>query len=245
VRPFLLVLALLPGWLATPAAAAAPPAALARPIAEVASADGAVQEAAAIALGKSGDRKILPLLEALREGSVYTRPLPGGQRETVIVGDKVTEGDKTLVPLFSAYGRELLTGPDGKPLLVDLSTLADVPAGRSLRLALRPLIDAFSGQSQLADPDFNVRKAAAGKMGHGGDPGALPALTEALARERDPWVRHAIDEAIALINLRAGDDAARAAAAGRLGGLRSATPSTGCTRWPPTGPRRPRCARPP
>ena len=61
-----------------------------------------------------------------------------------------------------------------------LASLQEVAAGRSLRLALRPLIDAFSGSSQLADPDPNVRKAAATKMGNAGDRSALPALSEAL-----------------------------------------------------------------
>ncbi len=216
-----IVLALLSGWFTTPAAAAAPPADLARHIADVASADGAVQEGAAVALGKTGDRKILPLLEALREGSVYVRPLPGGKKETVIVGDKVSEGDKTLVPVFSAYGREPLAGPGGKPLLVELSSLQEVSAGRSLRLALRPLIDAFSGQSDLINPDPAVRRAAATKMGNAGDPNALPTLTDALAREQDRWVRHAVEEAMALIRLREGTEAERVLAARRLGELRS------------------------
>src|SRR5260370_27628123 len=114
-KALLLARALLPGLAAravaqsagaTPAGpgpAAGPSAEVAQHIADVASADAAVQEAAAVALGKTGDRKILPLLEALREGSVYVRPLPGGKKETVIVGDKVSDGDKTLVPLFPAY----------------------------------------------------------------------------------------------------------------------------------------------
>jgi len=214
--------ALLFGSAATASAAEAPPSELAAHIAGVASGDSAVQEAAAVALGKTGDRKVLPLLEALREGSVYVRDLPGGGKETVIVGDKVTEGDKTLVPLYSAYGREPLAAADGKPLLVDLASLQEVAAGRSLRLALRPLIDAFSGSSQLADPDPNVRKAAATKMGNAGDRSALPALSEALGVERERWARHAIEEAMALIDLRAGDEATRTAAAARLGALRSA-----------------------
>jgi urea transport system permease protein len=216
-----IVLALLSGWFAAPAAAAVPPPEVARHIADVASADGAVQEGAAVALGKTGDRKILPLLEALREGSVYVRGLPGGKKETVIVGDKVSEGDKTLVPVFSAYGREPLTGPGGKPLLVELSILQEVSAGRSLRLALRPLIDAFSGQSDLINPDPAVRRAAATKMGNAGDPSALPTLTDALAKEQDRWVRHAVEEAMALIRLREGTEAERVLAARRLGELRS------------------------
>ncbi len=225
LRSLLLAVALLPGPFAAPAAAAAPPPAapapeLAKHLADVASKDPAVQEAAAVALGRTGDRKILPLLEALREGSVHVWARPG-RRETVIVGDKVSEGERTLVPLFGAYGREPITGPDGKPLLVDLAVLEEVSAGRSLRLALRPLIDAFSGRSQLADPDPQVRRAAATKMGNAGAVAAVPALTEALGREGDRWARHAMEEALALIGLSVGEDAARAMAAARLGALRS------------------------
>jgi urea transport system permease protein len=226
MKQFLLALALLSG-IASPAvaqapASPAPPPEIVKAIAEVASSDGAVQEAAAVALGKSGDRKILPLLEALREGSVMVRTWPGGKKDTVIVGDKVSEGDKTLVPLFSAYGREPLLGADGKPLMVDVSTLEEVSTGRSLRLAIRPLIDAFAGNTQLADADWTVRKAAATKMGNSGDTGAIPGLTEALAKEKDRWVRYELEQAIALIKLKVGNEAERAAAAVRLGALGSA-----------------------
>jgi urea transport system permease protein len=227
-KSLLLALALLPG-LAAPAAAqsagsspAGPAPEIAKHITEVASADSAVQEAAAVALGKTGDRKILPLLEALREGSVYVRPLPGGKKETVIVGDKVSEGDKTLVPLFTAYGRERMTTPDGKPLLVDLTALEEVSTGRSLRIAIRPLIDAFSGQSDLVSPDPATRRAAATKMGYTGDTATLQVLEGALPKESDRWVRFALEEAAALIRLRLGTDDERVTAAEALGRLRSA-----------------------
>jgi urea transport system permease protein len=224
ITRLLLVLALLPGLTAPAAGQGAVPSPapeIVEAIAAVASSDAAVQEAAAVALGKTGDRKVLPLLEALREGSVYVRQMPAGKKETVIVGDKVSEGEKILVPLFSAYGREPIVGPAGKPLLVELSKLEEVSAGRSLRLAIRPLIDAFSGQSQLTDTDWTVRRSAATKMGNAGDPGALPALTEALAREQDRWVRYSIDEAIALIQLKSASPAERVIAATRLGALGS------------------------
>ena len=68
----LLALALLPGF-TTPAAAQGVPSSPApdviKAIAGVASSDAGAQEEAAVALGKTGDRKLLPLLEALREGS--------------------------------------------------------------------------------------------------------------------------------------------------------------------------------
>ena len=222
-KPLLLALALLPG-LATPAAAqgAGPAPEIAKHIVDVASADADAQEAAAVALGKTGDRKILPLLEALREGSVYVRPLPGGKKETVIVGDKISEGDKTLVPLFTAYGREPIVGRDGKPLLAELSMLEEVSTGRRLRVAIRPLIDAFSGQNDLRDPDPATRRAAATKMGYSGDGATLRVLEDALAKEPDRWVRFALEEAAALIRLRTGAEAERVAAAEALGRLRSA-----------------------
>src|SRR5207247_6047674 len=144
----LLALVLLPGLTAPAAAqgaASSPPPEIAKALAEVASSDAAVQEAAAVALGKTGDRKLLPLLEALREGSVYVRSLPGGKKETLIVGDKVNEGDKTLVPIFTAYGREPIQDSGGKPVLVELSNLEQVPTGRSLRRVLGPLIGAIAG----------------------------------------------------------------------------------------------------
>ena len=128
-----------------------------------------------------------------------TSGLPGGKKETVIVGDKVSEGDKTLVPLFRAYGREALTGADGKPLLADLTTLEEVSTGRRLRIAIRPLIDAFSGQSDLANPDPATRRAAATKMGYTGDAATRQVLEDALGKERDRWARFALEEAIALI----------------------------------------------
>jgi urea transport system permease protein len=218
----LLAFALLPGLTALAAAQGAGPSTeIAKHIADVASSDAAVQEAAAVALGKTGDRKILPLLEALREGSVYVREVSGGRKETVIVGDKVSEGDKTLVPLFTSYGREPIVGADGKPLLVELSTLQEVSAGRSLRLALRPLIDAFSGQNDLTNPDQATRRGAATKMGNTGDASALPVLEGALAKELDRWVRYSIEEAMNLIRLRTGSEAERVTAAERLGSLRS------------------------
>jgi urea transport system permease protein len=217
----MVVAAVASGWAMGPAAGV--PADLDRLLADVASPDAAVQEAAAVALGRSGEPRVLPLLEALREGSVYVYSRPDGGRETVIAGDKVTQGDRTLVPLFRAYGREPIAGPDGKPLTADLAALTEVPSTRSLRVALRPLIDAFTAQRQLSSPDPAARRGAAIKMGTSGDAAALPALEAAIAREPDRSVRRAIEEAQALIVLGQADEAGRSDAARRLGELGSAS----------------------
>src|SRR4030095_12680840 len=125
-------------------------------------------------------------------------------------------------PRLGGDGRQPITGPDGKPTLADLSSLEEVATGRSLRIAIRPLIDAFSGQSDLVSPDPATRRAAATKMGYTGDAGTLKVLQAAHEREGDRWVRFAMDEAVALIRLRTGGEAERVAAAEALGRLRSA-----------------------
>src|SRR5262249_58492612 len=124
-------------------------------------------------------------------------------REPGSGGDEPGEGQAPCAPLCKPPARGPIVGAEGKPLLVELSTLQEVSAGRSLRLALRPLIDAFSGQSDLANPDPATRRGAVTKMGNTGDLGALPVLETALGSERDRWVRFALQEAMALIHLRA------------------------------------------
>ena len=150
-----------------------------------------------MALGKTGDRKILPLLEALREGSVYVRSAPRrqeGDRHRRRQGHRGRQDPGARSS--RAYGREPIAGPDGKPLLADLTTLEEVSTGRSLRIAIRPLIDAFSGQSDLVNPDPATRRAAATKMGYTGDASTLQAARgRARRRRRDRWVRFALEEA--------------------------------------------------
>ena len=59
-------------------------------------------------------------------------------------------------------------------------------------------------------------------MGYTGDATTRQVLEDALGKERDRWARFALQEAIALIQLRLGGDADRVAAAEALGRLRSA-----------------------
>ena len=124
--------------------------------------------------------------------------------------------------LFRSYGREPIVGADGKPLLVELAGLGEVSSGRSLRIAIRPLIDAFSGQNDLLSPDRATRRAAATKMGYTGDAATLLVLEDALTKENDRWVRFSLEEAVSLIRLRIGSEAERVTAAQTLGRLRSA-----------------------
>ena len=207
--------ALLVAWLTAPAVghAAAPAADVERALADLAGADAERREAAVAVLGRTGDPRWIKFLGALRDGSVYARQ-KGGALEFLVAGSKSTQGDKDFVEVTSAH--------DGAPLgTVPLADLIEVSADRRLRLAIKPFLDADETRSQFADPDPNVRRGAAVKLGNQADAGAAPILETALAKERDAWVRHALAEALALIRLANGDAAARTAAATTLGSLHS------------------------
>jgi urea transport system permease protein len=206
--------ALLLAWLALgvgPASGA--PAEIERALADLAGEDGDRREAAVAVLGKTGDPQWLAFLTALRDGGVYSRR-EGGQVQVVVGGAKSTRGDQEMI--------EIRAAADGAPLgAVPLASLTEVAADRRLRIAIKPFLDASEVQTQLADPDPDVRRGAALKLGRQADASAAPIVREALAREPDAWARRGLAEALALIELAHGDPAARAEAARALGGLHS------------------------
>jgi urea transport system permease protein len=173
-------------------------------------------QAAATALGALNDPKLLPLFEALRDGNVYVWRAPGAAPRTVIGGTTSIEGETEVIELYAPYGRLPLGWRAPR------AQLEPVSADRGLRRLIKPFIDALSNSLALADPDPAVRRSAATRMGGRGDAALLPALREALAKEPNRNVRLAIEESVALIELGAGTADARAAAATRLGELRSA-----------------------
>ncbi len=213
-----LALALLVAWLTAPAVghAAAPAANVERALADLAGADAERRDAAVAVIGKTGDPRWLAFLGALRDGMVYGRSKPDSRTSLQIVvgGTKSTQGDRDLIEIKAAY--------DGAPLgTVPLTDLVEVAADRRLRIAIKPFLDADETRGQFADPDPDVRRGAAVKLGNQADAATAPIVEAALAKEGDPWVRHALVEALALIRLAHGDAATRTAAATALGGLHS------------------------
>jgi len=175
--------------------------------------DADKREAAVTTIGQTRDPKWIQFLGALRDGSVYTRTR-GGKTEFVVGGTKATKGDQDVIDIASAYEREPLG-------TVPLSDLKEVPADRRLRLAIKPFLDADETRAQLADADPNVRRGAAVKLGNQAVATAALVVEEALKKESDRWVRHALAEALGLIHLANGTPPQRAAAAQSLGALHS------------------------
>lgn len=194
---------------------------VARQISELSSEDSATRVAAVKALGERGDPNILPLLEALREGSLYVWVDPQGGRETVIAGAHTMRGGEAFVPLFTAYGREPLRAPDGAIVSAPLPALEPVEADRRLRQIIKPLLDSLRNRVNLSDPDPITRRSAATDMGNLGNPLVIPWLEEALATEDNRWTRHAIEESIHLLKLSQSEPSVRRAAATRLGEIRA------------------------
>src|SRR6266404_7777061 len=209
----LLLLLLLVAWLAGPPASHAQSPEALKALADLAVDDGDKREAAVNALGGTRDPKWLDFLAALRDGNVYART-QGKTAEVVIGGAKSTKGDAELVEIASAYDRKLLG-------TVPASSLTEIAADRRLRIAIKPFLDADETRVQLASPDAERRRGAAMKLGHQADAAAATVVEAAIARERVERVRHALQEALALIRLAHGAPAVRILAAQSLGDLHS------------------------
>jgi urea transport system permease protein len=151
-------------------------------------------EAAIDALARTGDPKVVPALQALREGDLYTRK----SDSFVVIGKRGGDG-------------YVLTDP------VTLEALGE--AGRrdvsKIRVnnSLRRVIDAAIGALTLRSPDRDVRRAAADAIFDSQDVAAIPLLTTAIEAERDDGVLRALEQAraAAIMASDSSDDAKRAA----------------------------------
>ena len=213
-----LLCVLIVAWLAAPAAGQAAPLAPAeaeRALLDLAGEDGDRRETAVKLLGGSGDPRWLEFLAAFRDGNVYARS-KGGKTEVLLGGGKTVQGDQEMIALATPYDRASRgTAP--------LASLKEVAADRRLRVVIKPFLDADETKMQLADPDQAVRRGAAIKLGNQADARSAAVIEEALGKESDRWVRHALAEALALVRLTSAEPRARAQAARALGDLHSTT----------------------
>ena len=94
-------------------------------------------------------------------------------------------------------------------------------ADRSIRQALKPLMDALKNRANLTSPSTDVRRSAATDLGSAGKPWAIPWLDAAAAKEPNKWARYTMEESAALLNLASDDLLIKTAAAEKLGELYS------------------------
>ncbi|ULA64431.1 MAG: Urea ABC transporter, permease protein UrtB [Nitrospira sp.] len=99
--------------------------------------------------------------------------------------------------------------------------LALEDADRATRVAVKPFKALLKNKLNLASDDESVRRVAAGDLGASGQWLAAPWLDAAAAKEPQYWARYAMEEGAALLRLAEADPSVRAAAAAKLGELRS------------------------
>jgi urea transport system permease protein len=128
-----------------------------------------------------------------------------------LASDDPAVQETAISALIAGHETDLL------PKLEEIRANAD----RSLRVLIKPVIDLLKNKAKLTAPEADRRRSAAADLGSLGKPAAIPWLEEALQREPDQWVRYTIEEAINLIKLLSVDPARKAAAATKLGELRS------------------------
>jgi len=103
------------------------------------------------------------------------------------------------------------------PRLEDIRANAD----RSIRQSIKQLMDLFKNRAKLTSPNTDVRRSAATDLGTSGKPSAIPWLDAAAENESNKWVRYTMEESAALLKLASDNPSIKAAAADKLGDLRS------------------------
>ena len=128
-----------------------------------------------------------------------------------LAGDDPASRDQAFRIIIETGDAALLASLD--------AVLAD--ADRATRVAIKPVKDLLKNKLNLRSERDEVRRSAAADLGTSGQVSAAPWLEEAATKESNRWVRYAMEESAALLQLTAGDDQAKVRAAGKLGTLRS------------------------
>ena len=112
----------------------------------------------------------------------------------------IEQGDARLLPTLDAIRAE---------------------ADRTVRQAIKPVIDLLKNHANLTSEQPDTRRSAAADLVGTGRPEAIAWLDAAAAKEPVWWVKYTMEESAQLIQLRAADPAIRLGAVKKLGALRS------------------------
>ncbi len=134
--------------------------------------------------------------------------------KTVII--QLTSDD----PFIQRQGLQALVERGDADTLVLLDRALD-DADQATRVAVKPGKVLLKNKLGLLSDDEAIRRIASGDLGQSGQLMALPWLEAAAARESDYWVRYAMEESAALLQLTVGETALKARAATTLGELQS------------------------
>lgn len=179
--------------------------------AAVVATDVDAQVAAVMDLKKTPSPEIVDWLGKWKEGGIFIYENTDGSMVAVLMGDKI-EGTGKFSILRLSDGSPVLDA-DGNPVGVTKFGVEMADTNSKLRKAMKEVSDLAA----LANPDVELRIRAVQDSAIGQKQEKLPALIELKASEKNPDVLAALDESIAIINLRSEDVNARLAAADLLG----------------------------
>lgn len=148
------------------------------------------------ALAATGDERAVAVLGALLKGDLFFR-----------------KADKQVFIASKSGGVYVLTDP-GTGKVVGDAAKGDIKKIR-INNKLRGLLKGLLGALTLMSPDADTRLSAANEVFTAGDPGILPILDRALAREGDADVKERLVRARAAIVLEHGTDTAQRVAAAK------------------------------
>ena len=177
--------------------------------------DAQTQASQISALAGKASPAMLELLQQWKEGVIYIYTDEDGAKIPVIpVGEKDAD-DKQLAKKF--VDNTPLNDAQGAPLKVGSTDIETADTSSTLRVAMKTVTD----MAALVEPDIKKRIQAIQNLGIQQDPEKLPALQAALKTETDSDAKHALEEAIAFVELRSEDAVVKLAACRKLGELDS------------------------
>lgn len=133
-----------------------------------------------------------------------------------MLADRLTSDDPSV---HDQALHAIVDAGDASLLALLGEALAD--ADRATRVAVKPVKDLLKNKLNLLSESDDTRRSAAADLGSSGQIIAVPWLEQAAAREPNRWVRYAMEESAALLQLTGGDLPLKTRAATTLGDLRS------------------------
>ena len=161
------------------------------------------------------DPVIPVLLNAWKSDAIYLYKLDDDHKVPVTLVDGKDGDDKQAA--LRVEDNQPLKDKDGQPVRVVASDLDAAEHDSNLRTVMKGVLDLLS----LTDPDRQHRIEAIKTLGMSQEVEKLPALLKLQQTEKDGAARHALDEAIALIQLKDEKPEVQIAAAKALGAMGS------------------------
>jgi len=200
---------------AAPVAAVIDDAAVRSKLVQAILSEGAEQQKIFGELADSGSKTASDVLLAWTHDSVYLYNAPDGSKVPVMLEDQLDADGRARAACI--IDGKFLTDAGGKELRFADSDLNAVNTDMRLRSTIQQTLDMLA----LANPDIDARQSAVTKLGNSQKESYVPVLQARLAKETNPVVKKAINEAIATLQLGDGDPAVQAAAANQLASLKS------------------------